>query len=46
MNEQEYRDCINKMLDAIHDPDKLRRVYIIVHGMFIKEEKRHETTEI
>lgn len=33
---QQYRDFIIKLLDRIHDPAKLRRIYLITHCLFLK----------
>lgn len=36
MSNKEYKDCIVKMLDKIEDSKMLKRLYDLVHYMFLK----------
>ncbi|MDO4452826.1 MAG: hypothetical protein Q4B89_08445 [Lachnospiraceae bacterium] len=38
--EKEYKRFIHKMVDEISNEDYLKKIYTIVHGMFIREKRQ------
>lgn len=36
MNDEEYRECIIEMVNKITDAKMLRRIFLIVHSIFIR----------
>lgn len=36
MSKEEYRECIIKMINEISDEKQLKRIFLFLHGMFVR----------